>query len=231
MNIARQPLPPGQRERSDFPRFGLTQFAYRLPEPSVPAELQIGGLVEHAQSIADVFDGLPRVEQISDFHCVTTWSTRDLRWSGVRFSDFYRQRLLPQVKPHQDAGVVFLRGRDGARSCMLLEDMLAQDVLLVDRLNGAPLGVEHGGPLRLVAPAHYGYKSAKYLSRIDFQRDLSSFRPSGFRFMDHPRARVALEERGQWIPGWLLRSLYRPLIGPTVRRFARALQRPGADRT
>ena len=41
--------------------------------------------------------------------------------------------------------------------------------------------------------------------------------------MDHPRARVALEERGRWLPNWLLRRLYRPLIGPTAARFEQAL--------
>jgi DMSO/TMAO reductase YedYZ molybdopterin-dependent catalytic subunit len=113
---------------------------------------------------------------------------------------------------------------------MLLEDLLAQDVLLADRLNGEPIPVDHGAPLRLIAPAHYGYKSIKHLARIEFRRPDEGYRVSGFRFMDHPRARVALEERGRLVPGWLLRHLYRPLIPGTVSRFANASRnRQGAD--
>src|SRR6185436_19658550 len=100
-----------------------------------------------------------------------------------------------------------------------LADLLAPDVLLADRLDGEPLSIAHGAPLRLVAPAHYGYKSIKHLNRIEFRRSSAGYRPIGFRFMQHPTARVANEERGQWFPGWLLRRLYRPLVGPTARRF------------
>lgn len=49
-------------------------------------------------------------------------------------------------------------------------------------------------------------------------------RPSAYRFMEHPRARVMLEERGRWLPNWFLRRLYRPLIGPTAARFEQALK-------
>ena len=83
---------------------------------------------------------------------------------------------------------------------------------------------EHGAPLRLIAPAHYGYKSVKHLHRIEFWRSDEHYRPYGLRFMVHPRARVAFEERGQWVPGWLLRHLYRPLIGMTVARFERRMR-------
>jgi Oxidoreductase molybdopterin binding domain len=101
-------------------------------------------------------------------------------------------------------------------------DLLAPDVLLADRLFGQPLSLEHGAPLRLVALGHYGYKSVKHLDRIEFRVSDAGYRPYGLRFMVHPRARVAFEERGQWLPGWLLRVLYRPLIGPTVKHFEKA---------
>lgn len=216
-------LPPGQRETSAFPRFGLAQFARRFPkEPSRP-EIWLAGDVEHELSVPDALQGLPRVEQVSDFHCVTTWSRRSLRWGGVRFVDFFEQIVVPRAQPLQDTTFLIFRGQDGARSSMLLEDLLVPDVLLADTLDGIPLTVEHGAPLRLVAPAQYGYKSVKHLSRIEFRRDYQAYRPSAFRFMDHPRARVALEERGRWVPGWLLRHLYRPLVSGTVVRFAKAL--------
>jgi DMSO/TMAO reductase YedYZ molybdopterin-dependent catalytic subunit len=106
---------------------------------------------------------------------------------------------------------------------MLLSDLLAPDVLLADTLDGEPLSVEHGAPLRLIAPQHYAYKSVKHLARIEFKKADAEYSVSAFRFMDHPRARVALEERGRGAPGWLLRYLYRPLVSGTVARFATAM--------
>ena len=215
-----KPLPIGQRERSDFPRFGLTHFAQRFPKETSRIEIQVVGEVENEVTLTDLLADLPRHEQVSDFHCVTTWSHRSIRWSGVRFADFYQQLVEPQARPRSGATLVGLRGQDGAYTGMFLEDLLADDVLLADRMNGEPLTVDHGAPIRLVAPAHYGYKSVKYLCRLHFMDKDAGYRVSLFRFMDHPRARVALEERGRFWPGWFLRRLYRPLIGPTVRKFA-----------
>jgi DMSO/TMAO reductase YedYZ molybdopterin-dependent catalytic subunit len=217
-------LPPGQRETEDFPRFGLTPFAVRFPTTLDTISLQIGGDVKTPVDAGPALASLARVEQSSDFHCVTTWTRRALPWSGVRFADFYREVVLPMSGVSPEASFVVLRGQDGARTSLPLEDLLAPDVLLADRLFGQPLSIEHGAPLRLVAPAHYGYKNVKHLNRIEFWRSGENYRPFGLRFMVHPRARVALEERGQWVPGWLLRHLYRPLIRPTVARFEQAMR-------
>ena len=216
------PLPPGQRESADFPRFGITRFAKRFPRQIDTFEIQIAGAVATPIIIDTSTCELPRVDQESDFHCVTTWSHRGVRWSGFRFRDIYESIIAPDAKPKTDATFVILRGQDGARTSLPLDDLLADDVLVADMLNGHPLTVDHGAPIRIVAPRHYGYKSVKHLSRIEFWQDDSHFLPSAFRFMDHPRARVAHEERGIGYPGWLLRYLYRPLIRPTVKRFRSA---------
>ena len=216
-------LPPGQIASDAFPRFGLTPFAHRFPTRTRDVVVEVGGEVAEAITVSDELRALPQVQQTSDFHCVTTWSHCALRWSGVRFADFYEQVVLPRARPRRDAMFVLLRCQDGYRTNLPLQDLLAADVLLADALNGEPLPIEHGAPLRLVAPAHYAYKSVKHLSRIEFWRDDRHWRPAGFRFMDHPRARVVLEERGRGVPGWLLRHLYRPLVGPTIERFRRAM--------
>jgi DMSO/TMAO reductase YedYZ molybdopterin-dependent catalytic subunit len=145
-----------------------------------------------------------------------------LRWGGVRFADFYAGVVVPQARPTAGATLVSLRGQDGARTGLLLDDLLAPDVLLADQLDGVHLSVDHGAPLRLVAPAHYGYKSVKHLARLEFREPGEGYPVSGLRFMDHPRARVGLEERGRVVPGWVLRYLYRPLVPGTVARFAKA---------
>ena len=219
-------LPPGQRERGDFPRFGLTEFARYFPTQVEAIRIEVAGEVQEPIIVSDEIGRLRRVEQVSDFHCVTTWSHRSLRWSGFRFSDFYQTFIVPRARPHPDATFVILRGQDGYRNSLPLEDLLAPDVLLADRLNGEPLTVEHGAPLRLVAPAHYGYKSAKHLNRVELWRDDRHYRSATpFRFMVHPRGRVALEERGQGVPGWILRYLFRPLIGQTAAVFRRETDR------
>ena len=161
-------MPPGQREINTFPRFGLTPFAKRFPENIGKPKILIGGDVQTSIQLCLELDGMERVEQCSDFHCVTTWTRRDLQWGGIRFADFYRQVVVPLAGPSDGATFVVLKGQDGARTSLPLDDLLASDVLLADRLDGQPLSIAHGAPLRLVAPAHYGYKSVKHVDRIDF---------------------------------------------------------------
>lgn len=219
-------LPPGQYELDQFPRFGLAQFANRFPRETRQVYLEITGDVDTSVTVSDELSDLPRVEQTSDFHCVTTWSRRSLQWSGFRFSDFYERIVIPRARPRQDTQFVFFRGQDGYASSLPLADLLAETVLLADCLNGEPLSIGHGAPLRLVAPAHYGYKSPKHLCAVEFWRNAPSHRSqTPFRFMSHPRGRVALEERGIGVPGWLLRYLYRPVVRPGIWLFQRAIKR------
>jgi DMSO/TMAO reductase YedYZ molybdopterin-dependent catalytic subunit len=220
MNI----LPPGQQARSDFPRFGLTAYAYRFPKVVDEVRFALSGDVIEDATLDTPLAGLARVEQTCDFHCVTTWSRQKVRWEGVRFADFYHRHVAPRVKTGCEVRTVVLRGQDGYRTTLAISDLLAEDVLIADMLDGALLTVEHGAPVRLVAPAHYGYKSVKHISRMEFWQAAPAVSPAAFAFMDHPRARVALEERGRWLPGWLLRFAYRPLIRFTAARFSKAMK-------
>lgn len=222
-------LPQGQSARDDFPRFGLLQYAHRFPGEIEHVRLRISGEGLEAEDLDNPLTGLPRVAQTSDFHCVTTWSHRALRWSGVRFADFYLRHIAPRLAPGSQVTTVVLRGQDGYRTTLPLEDLLAADVLLADRLDDKPLGIEHGAPLRVVAPSHYGYKSVKHVSRMEFCEGVPKVKPAALAFMDHPRARVEFEERGRWLPGWLLRHVYRLLIRPMVSVFAKAMTRHAAN--
>jgi len=218
-------LPPGQFESEQFPRFGLGKFAFRFPTEVAAAEIAVRGDVGAHLVIRAELAELPRVEQTSDFHCVTTWSKRDLQWGGFRFRDFYEAIIEPKAAPQPGASLVVLRSQDGYDQSLPLEDLLAPDVLLADRLAGHPLSIAHGAPIRLVAPAHYGYKNLKHVCAIEFWRDAREYRFAGPKFMDHPRARVALEERGRGVPAWLLRRTYPALI-PLIRWLFRvALER------
>jgi DMSO/TMAO reductase YedYZ molybdopterin-dependent catalytic subunit len=220
-------LPKGQHDIGAFPRFGLGRFAKCFPSDLTRRSIRIDGDVAAPLTLDNPFAGVERVEQVGDFHCVTTWSTRGVRWGGVRFADVHARLIEPIVARSADATLVVFRGEDGFAAIMPLEDALAGDVLIADRLNGEPLGIDHGAPLRLVAPAHYGFKNVKHLTAIEYWRDRRHYHfPRPYpSFMDHPRGRVAQEERGRFFPAWLLRAIYRLLIPSTIRNFRNALAR------
>lgn len=210
-------LPPGQKAIDAFPRFGMAAFAPYRPH-DLPSTLSIRGRVEHSLEVPfERLSDLSRLEQVSDLHWVTTWKAPGIRWAGYRLREFFERVVEPSAKPEGDATWVVFRGDDGHRASLPLSDALSRDVRLVDTMNGTPLPFEHGAPLRLVAPSHYGHKSVKDLIGVEFWND---FKP-GPGLLEHPRGRVDPEERGRMLPGVVLRHLYRPLIRPTIRRFER----------
>lgn len=218
-------LPPGQRRVEGFPRFG-TQLA--RPAPPVPADpvITVGGAVTEAFDVpvADLAT-LPRKAVTADFHCVAGWSATDLHWEGVPFEAFYRAVIEPAVESGVEVTHVAFRGLDGYRSVLLIQDALADGVLLAERLDGRPLNGAHGAPVRLLSPAQYGYMSTKHLCRIEVHagepnRDRWTLVAS-WLLRSHPRARVAQEERHGLVPGWLVRPFYAALKAPLLALTAR----------
>ena len=210
-------LPPGQVETKQFSRYGLFQYAGRTGLLSPTLTIRVTGEVARECYITrDVLGQLERVQQTSDFHCVTTWSKFGLHWSGYRFKDLYKQVLLKSVSTEEPVKYVIFRSQDNYRTWFQLEDLLADDVLLADTLNGEPLSWQHGAPIRLVAPAHYGFKSAKHLAVIELRNNLKGYKSPATHWTEHPRARVACEERGRILPGIIYRYVFRAFI-PAVR--------------
>jgi len=123
------------------------------------------------------FLGLPRVTQRSDFHCVSGWSRLDDQWEGVR-----ARTVVEMARPRRSARYVLLVAERPYTSNLPLEDLLGEDVLLALRFNGQELEPAHGGPVRLLVPKKYGYKSVKWIR--------------GFRLLER-------EELGYWeAQGW-----------------------------
>lgn len=213
-SVVRRALPPGQRRRPDFPRFGRP-FLAAPPVPENPV-LVVAGAVEHELRLplTELFRTLPRVDRVADFHCVATWTATDLRWSGVAFRQFWGQVVTPRCSPADDAVAVIARGADGVHAVIDLRDALADDVLLADRLDGGPLDDAHGAPLRLVSPGQYGYKNIKHLTGLEVTR---TFPKPGRVLGEHQRARVALEERDPYLNARLYRLIGRALIPPLLR--------------
>lgn len=153
-------LPVGQTRTKGWPVLDLGVT------PAVPLErwsLAIDGAVESPVTLRwEDFLALEQVEDVSDFHCVTTWSRMDLRWHGVRFST-----LIALASPKETATHAMCHAYDGYSTNVALADALADDVLLVHSVDGAPLPVEHGGPVRMITPRLYAWKGAKWINRIE----------------------------------------------------------------
>jgi DMSO/TMAO reductase YedYZ molybdopterin-dependent catalytic subunit len=162
-------LPPGQHRVNDWPVLDLGQQPAIAPEDW---RLVIGGAVEHPLVWGwDSFQRQPQSRKTSDIHCVTSWSRYDNRWDGVATRD-----LLDIVMPKPDAGFVVLHGYDGYTTNLTIEDFAAEDALLAHSWEGKPLSRDHGGPVRLIVPHLYFWKSAKWLRQIDFlTRDAPGF--------------------------------------------------------
>jgi len=179
----------------------------------------IGGDLEEFE-IEEALSSLPRTNQVSDFHCVTTWSKLNLNWSGYRFNDFYKALILPKVSG--EITFVVLKAQDGYKTSLPLVDLMKNNVLLADQLDGEPLTIDHGAPIRIVTPDHYGYKNLKHIKRIEFYAEKQVVKQGYLSFMDHPRARVREEERASAGPGILFRWLYKFGIQGTIKDFEKA---------
>lgn len=154
-------LPPGQHEVKDWPVLDLGE------QPLITHEywtLDVDGAVENPTHWNwAAFSVLPQTQRRNDIHCVTTWSRYDNMWEGVS-----THTVLDAVMPRADATFVMLHSYDGYLTNVPFEDFAAEDSILAHSWQGKPLTREHGGPLRLVVPHLYFWKSAKWVKRIEF---------------------------------------------------------------
>lgn len=127
--------------------------------------LEVFGLVEQPLSLTlDELLALPQVKVFSDFHCVTCWSRLGNLWEGVATRTI-AERV--QIKP--EAQFVLAHAYDNGWTTNLpLEHFLAEDALLTHRHDGQPISLEHGGPVRLLIPQLYAWKSAKWICGLEF---------------------------------------------------------------
>ena len=154
-------LPPGQRLTKDFPVLDLG-----VQPNLVPSEWSLTVAGQVANPIKwdwKTFQAQPQVTLTNDIHCVTTWSRYANTWVGVPM-----RHLLKAAKPLETAKAVMLRSFDGYSTNLLLADIDRGDVLIAHTWEGKPLAREHGGPVRLVIPHLYFWKSAKWLRHISF---------------------------------------------------------------
>ncbi len=154
-------LPPGQHLTRGFP---VLDLGIQPEIPTTEWRLQISGLVENPVTLTwEDFHQLPQFEDVSDFHCVTTWSKYDCHWSGVSFFT-----LTELVKPKPGATHLYYTSYDGYSTNTTLEAAMDDDALVATRFDGQPIPREHGGPARIIIPKLYAWKGAKFVRTIEF---------------------------------------------------------------
>ena len=157
---ARDRLPPGQRLVRDWPVLDLGV------QPDVTPErfrLDLDGMVASPLHLTlDDLLALPQSDSVSDIHCVTQWSRYDNHWQGVA-----ARTLLELARPKPEVRYVVFHAHDGYTTNVRLDQFDQPDVFLVHRWEGKPIARQHGGPVRVLIPRLYFWKSAKWLRRIE----------------------------------------------------------------
>lgn len=182
-------VPPGQKVVERLPILDLGIH------PDIDLRdyrLVVDGCVEQPLSLDwPALQALGVVDLPSDFHCVTRWSRLDTGWRGVP-----TRELLRLAKPRSEASHVMAHSADGYSTNLPLDYLQADNALVATGLDGEPLPVKHGGPARLVIPALYAWKSAKWLTRLEIlSADQRGFwEQRGY----HNHADPWLEQRYSW---------------------------------
>jgi len=157
-------IPPGQRYINKW----IIYAALGIPKVNVEEwKLNVTGLVERNLSLSYYeLLKLPLIKVKKDFHCVTGWSIKDVEWEGLPI-----KFLAEEAKVKEEAQWVMFYCLDGYTSIIPKEDALTNDSIIALKINGKPLSLEQGFPARPFIPHLYGWKSAKWLTEIEFLKD------------------------------------------------------------
>jgi DMSO/TMAO reductase YedYZ molybdopterin-dependent catalytic subunit len=155
-------IPPGQVRTQKWP----VLHAGNVPTfDPLQWDFRVFGLVERPLKFSfEEFLRLPAVKVLSDFHCVTRWSRLNNLWEGVS-----TRVIAERAAVKSEARYVLVFAEEGWTTNMPVEDFLAEDALFAYKHDGRPLEPEHGGPLRLVVPRLYAWKSAKWVRAVEFR--------------------------------------------------------------
>lgn len=153
-------IPPGQRTVTNFP---VLDLGTRPKVPRSEWRLRIFGLVKKQVDLDwAAFAEIQNATVMADFHCVTRWSKLDMAWQGVRAKD-----VLDLAEPLAEARFATLHSYDDYTTNVPIAALVSDSALLAHSVDGKRLSREHGGPVRMVIPALYGWKSAKWIKAIE----------------------------------------------------------------
>lgn len=165
----RSRVPPGQVVTQGYPIL----YAGSIPELTKENwSLRVYGEVENELGFNyDEFLKLNHTVQKNDIHCVTSWSKLDTLWEGIKFTD-----LMALAKPTPTAHFVIFECEHNFTTNLPLEVVMDDDVMVAFKFAGKDLEPAHGGPVRMLVPKRYFYKSAKWIRAIK----LSEYDEPGF---------------------------------------------------
>jgi len=156
-------VPPGQSKTVKWP---VLHYGHVPDVDLAKWRFQVTGLVESPLMLTWAeFQALPRQRTVCDIHCVTRWSRLDNTFEGVPV-----QEILRRVRPTAEATHVMVHAAPDYTTNLALEDLDRPENLFADLHDGEPLTAEHGGPLRLLVPHLYFWKSAKWVTGLEFRR-------------------------------------------------------------
>lgn len=156
--------------------------------------MSVDGLVEQPLTWTwDEMHALPGSTYVGDIHCVTTWSKFDTTFTGVSIDT-----LLAAARPTADAAYVLAHSTTGYTTNLPLVDVTGGKAWIVWQYDGRPLPLDHGGPVRMIVPHLYFWKSAKWVTRLELMaKDRPGFwEQNGY----HDRGDPWLEQRYQGDP-------------------------------
>ena len=153
-------LPPGQYLTAKWP----VLHAGEVPHVDLATwTFRVFGEVEQEVTLDwEQFNALPRSSNVQDIHCVTRWSRFDTEFEGVHWRE-----LAKLARPLPTARFVVAQAEHGFTSNVPLSFLEHENALLATHAEDEPLAAEHGGPMRLVIPGKYFWKSAKWLRGIE----------------------------------------------------------------
>ncbi|MBR8828329.1 MAG: sulfite oxidase-like oxidoreductase [Gomphosphaeria aponina SAG 52.96 = DSM 107014] len=175
-------VPPGQYltkgfpvlTYGDIPRINLEHWEFRVWGKTQPKTFKWSD-----------FMSLPQHEFTKDFHCVTRWSKLDVKWTGIKVTD-----LMELVDIDPSVTHVMEHCYGGYTTNLSREEFLLAENFFAHQLFGEPLPPEHGGPMRLVVPHLYAWKSAKWINGLEFleQEELGFWERNGYHVRGEPWA-------------------------------------------
>lgn len=193
--------PPNQKYIKNF----IVYAEFGIPEVNLESyRLKISGEVERALSFTyDELLKLPRKEIVEDFHCVTGWSVKNVKWEGIPFKS-----LIEMARVKEGVKWVMFYSLDGYTAVVPYEDVNRDNVIVALLMNGDKIPLKHGFPARPIIPHLYGWKSAKWLTEIEFLKEYVDgyWEERGY----HERGNVWEEERFKGQGGRHLRR--RPVL-------------------
>ncbi|MEW6523639.1 MAG: sulfite oxidase-like oxidoreductase [Bacillota bacterium] len=194
--MAQERVPPGQTVTGRFPVLHHGQV------PSLRLEdwrLRLYGEVEEEVELDwEQLLALPTTRVTADIHCVTGWSKLDTEWEGVS-----TRQLLRLVQLTPQARYVMVHAPGGWSTNLSLDDFCKENVVLARSFDGAPITREHGWPVRLVVPHLYFWKSAKWVTALEFiWKDRPGFwEEAGYHLRGDPWTEQRYRDDRNWLLG------------------------------